>query len=315
MRRPAALACALLGTALAALPCAAGDNRGERQALVFAPTRTLLLLIPAEQTTQMLAQYPLPGTDAASEMEADLARSCSGGEGQMTTRGFFPAAAEKVWRVLLYPIALAVRDELQKYATVSEARASGNYYRGIPAHGATALTNRISCVRFVRFAALTEGDEQVALDFVASVRLDPAHDAIRLAPLRLFIAQAGAKSVNGRYSVAISMGADAVWRDEYSGHEGQLFEHTIATESVDLKSGSYLKYFPAQELGVRVPVIPTSFGVDRSHDFGLAEFSVSVAELGTAPTTLKVLSEMLPDTDQKATQLMIAAALTGVEGH
>lgn len=281
---------------------------------MFTPTRSALLLIPAEQAVQSLAQDPPAGIDPASDAESELARDCASGESQVAARGLFLGVIEKAWRVLLHPLAVAVRDELLKYGTVSGATASGNYYRGAAGHGTTAPNGRINCIRFIRFSSIDPGDNEVALDFVASVHLDPAHDAIRLRPLRLYIAHAGAKSVNGRYSIALSMSARAVWRDEFAGHEGLVFEHTLATEAVDLKSGSYLKYYPVDAPGTRVPIIPMSFGIDRSRDFGQAEFSVSVAELGCAPVTLKLLSEMLPDPDEKAGQLLIAAALSGGGG-
>ena len=93
---------------------------------------------------------------------------------------------------------------------------------------------------------------------------------------------------------------------------GNVFEETIARESVDLKSRSFLKYYPTDAgSGTRVPIIPISFGVDRNHDFGRAEFGVSVVELGTPPATLTLLSEMLPDPDEKLSKLLIAAALAG----
>jgi hypothetical protein len=168
-------------------------------------------------------------------------------------------------------------------------------------------------VRFTRFAAAGGGADQVALDFVASVRLDSTRDAIRLRPLRLFISHAAAKSANGRYSVALAVHADAVWRDEFLGHSGQVFEQTLATESVDLKSGSYLKYYPTDpDSGTRVPIVPISFAADRSHDFGRVEFGVSVAELGPAPATLTLLSQMLPDPDENLAKLVIQAACAGV---
>ncbi|MFI4878135.1 MAG: hypothetical protein ACHP9U_04685 [Steroidobacterales bacterium] len=297
---------------LLTLPCAAGEDagHGERVGFTFMPTRTVLLLIPEEQATQALAQDPPAGIDPASEAESELARDCGGGQSQLAARGLLLEAVAKAWRVVLHPLAVAVRDELLKYVTVSEATASGNYYRGASIRAATAPSGRISCVRFVRFTSLDPGETEVALDFIASVHLDPAHDAIRLRPLRLFIGHAGAKSVNGRYSVALSMSARAVWRDEFAGHEGLVFEHTLATEAVDLRSGSYLKYYPVDAPGTRVPVIPLSAGIDRSRDFGQAEFTVSVAELGVAPATLKLLAEMLPDPDEKVGQLLIVAALS-----
>jgi hypothetical protein len=94
---------------------------------------------------------------------------------------------------------------------------------------------------------------------------------------------------------------------------GEIFDETIATENVDLKGGSFLKYYPADATGgVRVPVIPVSAGIERSRDYGRAQFGVSVAELGTPPATLTLLSEMLPDPDEKFSKLLIAAALAGV---
>jgi hypothetical protein len=291
-------------------------GHGERAALTFGPTRALLMLIPGEEAAQSLAFNAPPTIDPTSEPEAALLRDCSGdSERQLTSRGFILTAGEKAWRILLHPLAVAVHDELLKYGTVSRAFAGGNYYRGIGARSPGTLSARISCVRFVRYQQSTGEEAPVALDFVASVHLDPAHDAIRLRPLRLYVAQAGAKSANGRYSVAVSVRADAVWRDEFSGHQGVVFEQTVAAETLDLKAGPYLSYYPADAPGIRVAIVPTSYGIDRNHDFGQAEFSVSVAELGTTPATLKLLSEMLPDPDEKTGQLLISAALSGSAGR
>jgi hypothetical protein len=301
-----------------AAPATRADDtaHAERAAFTFGPTRALLILIPGEEAAQALAFNPPPAIDPASEPETELLRECINGESehQLTQRGFILSAGEKAWRILLHPLAVAVHDELLKYGTVSRAAASGNYYRGGTGRSPGGISGRVSCLRFVRYQQTTADDAPVALDFVASVHLDPAHDAIRLRPLRLYIAQAGAKSANGRYSVAISIRADAVWRDEFAGHQGAVFEQTVATETLDLKAGPYLTYYPPDAPGTRVPIIPTSFAIDRSRDFGQAEFSVSVAELGTTPVTLKVLSEMLPDADEKTGQLLISAALSGSAG-
>jgi hypothetical protein len=300
---------------LAAPATHAEDGHGERTALTFGPTRALLMLIPGEEAAQSLAFNAPPGIDPASEPEAALLRDCTAdSEHQLTSRGFILSAGEKAWRILLHPLAVAVHDELLKYGTVSRASASGNYYRGVSARSPGALSGRISCLRFVRYQESTGEDAPVALDFVASVHLDPAHDAIRLRPLRLYVAQAGAKSANGRYSVAVSVRAEAVWRDEFAGHQGVVFEQTVATEALDLKAGPYLTYYPPDAPGTRVAIVPTSFGIDRGHDFGQAEFSISVAELGTTPATLKLIADMLPDPEEKAGQLLISAALSGSAG-
>jgi hypothetical protein len=293
-------------------PCAA---QAPREAVRFAPTRAVLLLIPGAEAAQALASQRPATIDAASAAESALLQECANGEGQhpQAAKGFLWSATARAWRVLLHPLAVSVHEELLKYARLSEAVASGDYYRaGERAGAAGQLNSRLSCVRFTRYSAADPANTDIALDFVASVRLDPARDAILLRPLRLYISQAAAKSANGRYAVAIAVRADAVWRDEFTGHRGRVFEQTLTRESVDLNSGPYLKYYPTDaDAGVRVPIVPVSFGVDRSRDFGRAEFGVSVAELGTPPATLALLSEMLPDPDEKLGQLVVAAAAAG----
>jgi hypothetical protein len=310
---------AALSLVLAAPWPAVAAEPGQRVPIAFPPTRALLVLIPGADATAALAAHQPASIDANSAAERELLRDCANGESQrpQATRGFLLSLVEQGWRVLLHPLAVSVQEELHKYAEVSAATASGDYYRASDATGATApLTSRISCVRFTRFATADSGVDDVALDFVASVRLDATRDAIRLRPLRLFISHTGAKSTNGHYSVAIAVKANAVWRDEFIGHQGPVFEQTVATDSVDLKSGSYLKYYPTDaDSGSRVPIVPISFAADRSRDFGRAEFGVSVAELGTAPATLALLADMLPDPDEKLGKLVIDAATASAGLH
>ena len=306
-----------LSLALAAPWAAGAADSAQRVPLAFPPARTQLTLIAGSNANAALSEHQPPNVDANSPAEQALRHDCANGESQRgeATKGFLLSFALQSWRVLLHPLAVAVQEELHKYAQVSAASASGDYYRASDAPGSAApLTSRISCVRFIRFGASDSTADQVVLDFVASVRLDAPRDAIRLRPLRLFISQGGAKSTDGHYSVAIAIKADAVWRDEFAGHQGAVFEQTLATESVDLKSGSFLKYYPADpESGTRVPIVPVSFGIDRSRDFGRAEFRVSVAELGTAPETLKLLADMLPDPNENLEKLLIAAAAAGAK--
>ncbi len=314
----------LLARTLAALLLAAGcsapvrADSPERAPVAFAPTRAVLVLMPGAQAGQALSEHRPATLDASSAAEVALLRDCADGESQRSpvSKGFLWSVTTTGWRVILHPLAVSVHDELLKYAKVSVASASGDYYRAGDANATTAtVSNRISCLRFTRFTGESDS-EDVALDFVVSVRLDPARDAIRLRPLRLYISQSGAKSADGHYSVAVAVRAASVWRDEFSGHEGQVFQQTVAIESVDLKSGAFLKYYPGDAgSGVRVPIVPISFGADRTHDFGRTEFTVSVAELGTQPATLKLLAEMLPDPNQDLSQLVIAAALAGAGQH
>jgi hypothetical protein len=303
--------CVLIFAAAGVVPAAAAEAP-RREAVSFAPTRAVLVLIPGAQALQALAAHRPQTLDPASAPEAELARECADGESQraLAEKSFLFDIVVRSWRVLLHPLAVSVHEELQKYAQVSGATASGDYYRGGEGSAAAPLSSRISCVRFTRFA--DSGSDEVALDFVAAVRLDRGRDAIRLRPLRLYISQGAARSANGQYSVAIALRADAVWRDEFTGHQGTVFEHTVAAESIDLKKGSFLKYYPIDaESGTRVPIVPVSFAADRSRDFGRTEFTVSVAELGTPPATLTLLADMLPDPDENITKLLISAATAG----
>jgi hypothetical protein len=301
-RQTRAAACgALLFAAMAA-------SAADRSPVPLASTRAALQLIPGAEAAQALGQHRPSGIDPSSPEETQLLRECANDETQHPTRGFIWSVMTQGWRVLLQPLAASVRAELQQYATVSEASASGAYYEAGETSAKTPLNSRISCLRFTR---LTGDGEEVALDFVAGIRLDSTRDAIRLRPLRLYISQSGAKSANGRYAVAIEVHADAVWRDEFSGHQGPVFEHTVASEAVDLKSAYFLKYYPTEpSSGTRVPIIPVSFGIDHAHPFGWADFGVRVAEIGTQPTTLRLLADLLPEPDEIG-QLLIAAARAG----
>jgi hypothetical protein len=329
--RVAALA-ALAVPAAAAPAAPSGTPGGQRVAVTFAPTRATLVLIPGAEATSALADHRLANTDPAGAAEAAVLRECAAGESQraQVAKGFLWSVVTQTWRVLLHPLAVSVHEELLKYSRVSAASASGDYYRaddvggsgvGVGPGAARVLSSRISCLRFTRFVNVESGagdstgsgNDDVALDFVASLRLDPAGDAIRLRPLRLYVNKADAKSADGRYSVAVAVRANAVWRDEFIGHSDKVFEETVATESVDLKSGSFIKYYPTEPgTGKRVPILPVSFGVDRTHDFGRAELAVSVAELGTPSQTLTLLAGILPDPNEPLEKLLVAAALARV---
>jgi len=316
-RRLALLAAApLTATMLAAavLAAPAGGDGAQRVPITFAPTRAVLVLFPGAEAASALADHR-PGTiDPTGAAEAALLQECAAGETQRAevAKGFLWSVVTQAWRVILHPLAVSVHDELLKYSRVSEASASADYYRGddTGGDGAHTLTSRISCLRFTRYTAGESSPEEVALDFVASLRLDPAGDAIRLRPLRLYINHAAAKSADGHYSVAVAVRASAVWRDEFVGHSGRIFEETVATETVDLRSGSFLRYYPTDaSSGIRVAIVPISAGVNRSRDFGRAEFAVSVAELGTPSQTLSLLAEVLPDPNEPFEKLLVAAAL------
>lgn len=267
----------------------------------------------------MLAQQRAPGIDASSPAEADLVAYCANGTQQRAAaaKGFLDWIASPIVRIALNPLAARVHDDLTKYSVVTTGKTHVDFYRGNAAADAvTHLSTRYRCLRFTRFVTAESGSTDVGLDFVGGIGLDAAGDAIVIRPLRLFINKAAAKSANGRYGVAFALRADAVWREEFIGHQAMIFEQTIATDNVDLRPGSYLKYYPADSTQEqRVPIVPVSFGIDRSRDFGRVNFTVSVAEYGAPPATLALLGEILPRPEQESlAKLLLSAALALANG-
>jgi hypothetical protein len=281
--------------------------------LTYAPAQTRLQLIAAEDAAQALGQQRVPGTDATSQPETDLLAYCSNGAVQRaaTPKSFFEWFLSPVLRIALNPLAVRVREELLRYSVVTTGTTSVDFYQGSPpGDRARHLKTRYRCLRFTRFVTNAAGSTDIGLDFVGGIGLDPAEDAIVLRPLRLFIDKAAAKSSNGRYGVALALRADAVWREEFAGHRQSIFEQTMATDNVDLRSGSFLKYYGVDETrNQRVPIVPVSSGIDQARDFGRADFTLSVAEFGAPPAILALLSEIFPPSDEGLASLLLKAAL------
>lgn len=289
----------------------------EPATVTFAPTQTVLHMIAAEDAAHALADQRPAAVDETSVAETALLSYCENGVPQRTaaTKFFMSQLVSPGLRILLNPIAARVHEELAKYSSLAVATASVDFYRGNDAGGTShRLDSKYTCVRFTRYTPSDSGPGDVAVDFVAGIRLDAQRDALVLRPLRLFIAKAGARSATGHYGVAIELRADAVWRDEFAGHQGPVFQQTIANEKIDLEAKSALKYYPIEAAGgVRVPILPVSYGIDRSQDFGRAVFAVSVAEVGAPPATLTLLAELLPSSPDSLAKLVVLAALSAAK--
>lgn len=276
------------------------------------PTAAQLRFIEGRDAVRVLGERrPVP-VDPESASERQLQAYCSNGEAQRAAadKGFLTDVVSAILAFVLDKAAERVRSELARYSAISERTSRVDYYRGGPdGAGNGRPDSRYTCLRFTRFAADSGDRSDVALDFVAGIGLDTDHNAILLRPLRLYVSKAGARSVNGKYAVAIMVHAEAVWRESVVGHQGTIFDQTIASEAVDLTGGPFLTYYPTEPLGGRrVPVIPVSIDSDRSRDFGRADFTVSAAEVGVQPATLTLLAQFLPTTQDRRTRLLLEAA-------
>jgi hypothetical protein len=247
--------------------------------------------------------------DAASERQ--LVAYCSNGEAQRSSsgKGFLTEMLSAAVTFVLDKAADRVRAELAKYSAFSERTARIDFYRGgSPASASARLESRYTCLRFTRFVDSSSGND-VILDFVAGVGLDSDHDAILLRPRRLYVSKATARSATGRYGVAITIKADAVWRDANVGHRSVIFDQSLVSEAIDLTAKPFLTYYGTEPLGgMRVPIIPVSADVDRAHDFGRVDMTVDVAETGVQPALLTLLAQYLPTTTDRRTRLLMEAA-------
>ena len=291
----------------------AGLARAETVVIPLQPTQTELLFIEGRDAARSLPDKRLKLVDPDGAPERELLAFCANGEPQRLTaeKGLVAEFFSQILSVTLEKVADKVRAEMAKYSALSESSSRIDYYRGgLSSQGPGRLESRYQCVRFVRIAPDGPNGSQVALDFVAGIGLDTGRDAIVLRPLRLYVSKAAARSATGKYGVAISIHADAVWRDATVGHQATVFEQTVVSEPIDLTTRPFLKYYPPEPLGGhRVPIVPISVDIDRGRDYGRVDLSVSAAEIGTAPATLTLLSQLFPLTTERNARLMIEAAI------
>lgn len=290
---------------------AAADSGPQTVWVALGPTTTDLVFIEGRDAARLLSERRPPPVEAGSSAERQLLDYCSNGEAQRTAaeKGLVTDVLGAIVGLALDKAADRVRAELAKYSSLSERSGRIDYYRGGPAAAGSRLDSRYSCLRFTRLASAPAGASDVLLDLVAGVGLDNDRSAILIRPLRLYVSKAAARSVTGHYGVAISLHAEAVWRDAAIGHKSSIFDETIASESVDLTGKPFISYYSTDPHGgTRVPIVPISVDSDRSHDFGRADFTVRVAETGVQPATLTFLAQFLPTTTDPRTRLLLEAA-------
>ncbi len=296
-------------SALGAAPTATAES----VVIPLAPTQTELVMIEGRDAARSLLDRRLKLVDPDGASERDLLAFCSNGEPQRTAadKGLLTEFLGQILSLTLEKVADKIRTEMGKYSALSERTVRIDYYRGVPSsQGAGRLDSRYQCVRFVRIAPESPNGSEVALDFVAGIGLDSGRDAIVLRPLRLYVSKTAARSATGKYGVAISLHADAVWRDASVGHSATVFEQTIASEPIDLTTGPYLKYYPVDPMsGHRVPIVPISADIDHTKDFGRVDLTLGAAEIGTPPAALALLAQLFPLTTERRARLMIEAAI------
>jgi hypothetical protein len=291
---------------------ARGETPPQTLSVVLGPTSTRLTFIEGQDAARLLGERRPPAVAVDSASERELVAYCSNGEPQRTQaeKGFVADLLSAVVGLVLDKTADRVRAELARYSSFAEQTSRIDFYRGgTTASGNGRLDSRYSCLRLTRFSTDPGKAGEVVLDFVAGIGLDTDRTAILLRPLRLFVSKATAHSATGRYGVAITIRADAVWREAVTGHQGVIFDQPVASESLDLSAGPFLSYYGTDPLGgLRVPIVPVSVDSDRSRDFGRTNFTVSVAEIGVPPAVLTLLAQYLPTTTDRRTRLLLEAA-------
>jgi hypothetical protein len=297
---------------------ARGDPAPQTVTVALGPTTTRFTFIEGRDAARALGERRPAPVEPESASERQLVAYCSNGEPQRAAaeKGLMTDLLSAAVGLVLDKAAERIRAELARYSAVSEQTSRIDYYRGgAGAAGGVRLESRYACLRFTRLMGDPNAGAEIALDFVASIGMDTDGSAVLLRPLRLYVSKSVARSATGRYGVAIMLRAEAVWRDAIVGHQGVVFDQTIASEAVDLTTKPFLTYYaPEPGTGLRLPIVPLSVDSDRSRDFGRADFTITVAETGVQPASLALLAQFLPTTTDRRTRLLLQAATVVSQG-
>ncbi len=284
-------------------------------AMTFDSPQTLLMFMQPDEATGILAIHRPTAIDPRSPTEAAVIGECTRGSSApgVVPKGIFSGLQKQVVNVILAQVSERIRREIDQYSTMFSQRAAIDFYA--PGSSSTRayddrLRSRYSCFRFAQADLTQAGDLDVAFDFVAAIGIADTQDAVIVRPLRLFIGRPSVKSKDRSLGIAIGIHADAIWREATRGVKDTIWDEVVLSDGSDLTSGPALRYFlDGSAPEVRLPLPPTSVGVDTARPYGRIDVSVTAAEVGALPTSLEVLGDIfLPSRNRSSTLLYTAAA-------
>jgi hypothetical protein len=180
------------------------------------------------------------------------------------------------------------------------------------------------CFRLSRLVA--RGDaEVVAFDLLAQLRILD-REVLKIRPLRLFVSEVAAKTEGGYLGIAVSLKADAVWREGHETHRrtGVLAIEELLTRRIETGSGKLPLYttfwsskpeqddtlwtsFPSQ------PLPPWSTYDDVTYGGSHLALDVAVAEAGNVPWLLKNAAKLFHSQRDDIASLLEKAAEKALE--
>lgn len=298
--------------ALVAVPAALAQS--QPAAMTFDSRQTVLMFMQPDEAEATLASHRPSTIDPRSPAEAAVIEKCSRGTtGRGTVpKGSFSSLQKQVVNAVIAQVSERVRREIDQYSTLFSQVASIDYYapRSLAARtGDDLLQARHTCFRFAQADLSQSGDLDVAFDFVAAIGIADSQDAVVIRPLRLFVGRPSVKSKDRSLGIAMGIRADAVWREATRGMQDTVWDATVLRDGADLTKGPALNYFlDAAVPELRLPLPPTSVGVDTARPYGRIDVTLTAAEVGALPTSLELLGDIfLPSRDRSGGLLYQAA--------
>jgi len=304
---------AIVYLALCLLTAPSAHAQSQPAAITFDSGQTLLMFMQPDEASEILANHRPSAVDPRSPAESAVIAECargSAGRG-VVSKGILSGIQRQAVNAVLAQVSERVRREIDQYSTMFSQSASIDYYAPSPAPATNhRLQTQYSCFRFAQADLTPSGNLDIAFDFVAAIGIADAQDAVIVRPLRLFVARPSVKSKDRSLGIAIGMRADAIWREATRGVKDTVWDETVLRDGIDLAKGPALRYFlDGSAPDVRLPLPPTSVGVDTARPYGHIDVTVTAAEVGALPTSLELLGDIfLPSRDRSAGLLYQAAA-------
>lgn len=238
--------------------------------------------LPADWEARERQSWALAQPEAALESVSALAATAAGYVAKPLIRWFVGKVDDKL------------QESVRKYTATYHGTADFQLY--VRSDHGPRLAH--SCLRFTRLVE-RGGQERVAFDLLAQVRIVD-REVLKIRPLRLFVGEVAAKTERDFLGIAVSLKADAVWRE---GEESRRLEKALQIDEllarrVEVGNGKlplYGTYWNAKpELDAihwasfaSQPLPPWSRYDDVRYGGSHLALDVSVAEAGNVPWLLE----------------------------
>jgi len=297
-----------------------------------------------------------------ADMEQKLLEQCTAnfrpapqpGEGAVAVAPIIAAVGSALisyaFNYISTQITNSIQSEVDKYKQSYKVDASGSFYYANGPHAQD--TGRVessrgdrlnSAIRCFRYSRMMDGKtfdkdgsngDDLGVDVVGEMRIDPSGQVLQIRPLRIYFAQT--KIPSGDVTLAVELSANSVWREGLTGKSGSVFDQVIVTEKfarTDIRPSGPPKYYSLGsadadwQRNAHLPLPTPSYGTDgrvlskqssnlapgsttRVNLAGELNFTATVAEVGTPPGGLTALQNLWKSQGTALTNAAISAIET-----